>query len=64
MKGLSVEVKEDGVWLRFDSSSGKSTIVDAETIAETYRRSRRRLFGSGLKIKRSQKSSMPERCPS
>ncbi len=35
MKGLSVEVKEDGVWLRFDSSSGKSAIVAAETIAET-----------------------------
>ena len=34
MKGLSVEVREDGVWLRFDSSSGKSAIVNAEAIAE------------------------------
>ena len=35
MKGLSVEVKEDGVWLHFDSSRGKSAIVNAEAIAET-----------------------------
>ena len=34
MKGLSVEVKEDGVWLHFDSSRGKSAIVNAEAIAE------------------------------
>ena len=34
MKGLSVEVKEDGVWLRFNSSSGKTAFVNAETIAQ------------------------------
>ena len=34
MKGLSVQVKEDGVWLVFESSSGKRALVNAETIAE------------------------------
>ena len=34
MKGLSVQVNEDGVWLVFESSSGKGAIVNAETIAE------------------------------
>ena len=34
MKGLTVQVREDGVWLVFESSSGKSTIVRAEAIAE------------------------------
>ena len=34
MNGLSVQVKEDGVWLLFESSGGKSAIVNAEAIAE------------------------------
>ena len=34
MIGLSVQVKEDGVWLLFESSGGKSAIVNAEAIAE------------------------------
>jgi hypothetical protein len=34
MKGLSVQVKEDGVWLRFESSGGKIALVNVETIAQ------------------------------
>ena len=34
MTGLSVQVKEDGVWLVFESSSGNAAIVNAETIAQ------------------------------
>jgi len=34
MTKLSVQVKEDGLWLHFESSGGKSTIVNAEAIAE------------------------------
>jgi|SoiMetStandDraft_5_1073268.scaffolds.fasta_scaffold428147_1 hypothetical protein len=34
MKGLTVQVKEDGVWLVFESSSGKTAIVNVETIAQ------------------------------
>ena len=34
MKGLSVHVKEDGVYLLFESSSGQTALVNAETIAE------------------------------
>jgi hypothetical protein len=34
MKGLSIDVKEDGVRLRFESTSGKTAIVNAETIAQ------------------------------
>jgi hypothetical protein len=34
MNGLSVQVKEDGVWLLFESSGGKSAIVNAGAIAE------------------------------
>ena len=34
MKGLSLQVNNDGVWLRFESSSGKIALVNAETLAE------------------------------
>ena len=34
MTGLFVQVKEDGVWLVFESSTGKRALVNAETIAE------------------------------
>ena len=34
MKGLSIQVREDGVWLVFESSTGKRALVNAETIAE------------------------------
>ena len=34
MKGLTVQVNEDGVWLVFKSSTGKTAIVNVETIAQ------------------------------
>ena len=34
MRGLSVQVNEDGVWLVFESSSGKKALVKVETIAQ------------------------------
>ena len=34
MKGLSVQVSDDTVWLRFDSSSGKTALINAETVAQ------------------------------
>jgi hypothetical protein len=34
MKGLFVQVSGDGVWLRFDSSSGKTALINVETIAQ------------------------------
>ena len=35
MKGLTVQVKEDGVWLVFEASSGKRAIVHVDVIAES-----------------------------
>jgi len=34
MRGVSVQVKEDGVWLFFEASTGKTALVNAETVAE------------------------------
>lgn len=34
MKGLSVHVSEDAVWLFFEASTGKTARINAETVAE------------------------------
>ena len=34
MKGLTVQVREDGVWLFFEASTGKTARINAETVAE------------------------------
>ena len=34
MKGLSVHVSEDAVWLFFEASTGKTARINAEDIAE------------------------------
>jgi hypothetical protein len=34
MKGLTVQVREDGVWLFFEASTGKTALINAEDIAE------------------------------
>jgi hypothetical protein len=34
MKGLNVNVSEDGVFLLFEASTGKTALINAETIAD------------------------------